>query len=132
MRGHNRSYEDYALIKGKPYLGTWLGFSCILHESSDLSNEDESLNTAKHLFQRRVKEFEKSHPSLESRNFKLIVRPCYSDLPPFRISVAAKWMAWGRAYVVKRIFKKGVRRYKKKLINGQRKYVRVDRLVKNK
>ena len=122
--------EEYQIIDGKPHLGLWYG-KCVITHFASLEEDrvkDPIIIRAKDILTESRMNQENSNPDLMCRHVKWIIRPTdIGDPLSIRGTIGLKWMIWGRAYKVMRLLKKGGRRYKKKLINGHRKYVRIDK-----
>lgn len=118
------------LIEGKPYFGVWMGTSMLLHDS--VLDQKERFIDMLHVI---------SNESLKTVltegciiNESIIYRPPmhaatmmgYSPILQ-NATIAKKYVLWGRAYKVMRMFKKGVKRYKKFIVNGKRKRIRIDK-----
>lgn len=118
--------HDRETVDGKPHFGEFFGICALVSGDAFFGNEEDNLIVSIVKQKLESSAFGKLPEHFEKRHVTFIVRPpCYSD--PFHQngSVAIKLMIWGRAFHVKKLLKKGVKRYKKKRINGRRK-TRVD------
>lgn len=113
--------NERELVNGKPHLGVWLGSNVIIygclwgHVETRKETEEKLLN---------------SRPSgdFEYRHQQFIYRDPYGwDVLNQSGSIGIKYLLWGRAYKVMRMFKKGSPRYKKAFVNGVMKRRRVDK-----
>lgn len=122
--------ESPQLIDGKPYFGIWMGQSICINECQ-LECKDDLIKML-HLNSNRV--LEKVLPEGCLINESIIYRPPmhastmmgYSPLMQ-NATIAKKYVLWGRAYKVMRLFKKGVKRYKKCIVNGKRRRIRIEK-----
>jgi len=128
--------NEYEIIDGKPHLGLWYGqwvaSNIDLDENHKPLEDNPILTTAKSFLMESLANQEKINPGLKARHVEWIIRPptdphhLYGPLALVS-TVGLKWMIWGRAYKVMRLTSKKIKRYRKKLINGHRKYVRIDK-----
>ena len=112
-------------INGKPHFGYFFGTWIYL--SYELFTDPRAINFAKDRLYAWQRE---TFPDLEYRHSQFIERfPQGSIHAPLSIhgTLGIKFMAWGRAFKIMRLLKKGIKRYKKKLVNGRRKWVRLDK-----
>lgn len=126
----NRENCDYEIIQGKPHLGLYFG-SAITVNSLNFpfdNEEDPQYAAVKARIIMGLNEMSYSNPDLQVRHAQWIIRPpIYSGPLCQNGTIGLKWMMWGRAFKVMKFTKKGIKRYKKKLINGRRKWVRIDK-----
>lgn len=108
------------LINGKPYGGKLFGKAAFFgHEFSIGSVDYEMIKERLYLGL--------PPKNLELRHDTLIFRPpCTFANITQNGSLGLRYMLWGRAFEVRQLEKKGIRRYKRKMINGKRKFVRID------
>ena len=127
--------NEYEIIDGKPHLGLWYGYSIPalidIDENQEPLKDNPSLVATKSYILESLTHQKNSNPDLTSRHVEWIFRPPnpYGLFDPFAqlSTIGLKWMIWGRAYKVMRLTRKKIKRYRKKLINGHRKYVRIDK-----
>ena len=105
---------EYQLIDGKPYGGILFGESIIINE------EYSWIGGMLEKYQSNLMDLLPKH--LEIRHPSFIYRPPLSCI---LATLALKYMAWGRAFEVLRLIKKGYKAYKKAYINGRRKKIKI-------
>ena len=101
------------VVNGKPYGGARAGRCCVINK---VEPEDEDVRLA-------LDNLKSLDPGLEWRQITETVRPPWpGGLFVQCTAVGVKGIVWGRAFKVKRLFKKGARRSTKKVwICGKRK-----------
>lgn len=113
--------DEWELVDGKPHGGIFFGRCTVLyHEVSEPWYEDPIIVEA-------IKCLKYPIPKdLEMRHDSIIYRPPYFANPLNQAgTLAFKCMFWGRAWKVYKLAKKGTKKYKKVIVNGRRKKVRV-------
>lgn len=124
----NKIRTEYQLIDGKPHLGHYFGcHNTVISDAfcGDLDKNPITIEVKKSL---RFTAERKLPTDCEIRNDSFILRPPYFSGPIDSYgSIAYKFMIWGRAFKIKKLLKKAIPRYQKKLVNGKRKLVRVDK-----
>lgn len=118
--------EQYEIINGKPYFGRWYGICRCAPDDAFIGNMTENSIHLWHV--EKLKEVRKRMcgNDFEIRNETIVSRPPYYSILQRLGQIGLKFILWGRAFKVARLEKKGVKRYKKKRINGRFKYVRID------
>lgn len=119
--------ETPQLIDGKPYFGVWMGHSIIFYEYV-FDMKDKFIDMLHH---NSVQVLQNVLPEGCLINESIIygspmhasTMMGYSPIMQ-HATVAKKYLLWGRAYKVMRVLKKGVKRYKKCIVNGKRKRIR--------
>ena len=130
IRRNKHSERDYEIINGKPHLGAFFGSSAIVNGDFfvDELEGDSLVSEVKEKLYKNMSYIKSKEDTFETRYVQWIIRPPikYSTL---RINgtIAVKFMIWGRAFKVKKLLKKGIKRYRKKWINGKRKISRIDK-----
>jgi hypothetical protein len=115
------------VINGKPHFGTWCG-RFIYIPGNHFSGEDDT----NPIYQEGLKilrfsfsEIKLKYPQFEQRHYQEIIKsPCSIKYLNAVGTIGYKFLAWGRAYEIMKLFKKGSRRYKKVFVNGRRKLKR--------
>lgn len=108
---------EYEIIDGKPHLGEWFG-SCIILNSPW---NDESIQRCQ---QRLESSSTLTTEGLERRHKNFIVRPPLdSSFFAMNGTISIKYLAWGRAFKVKKLLRKGIKSSKTVWLNGKRRRV---------
>lgn len=116
------SKEEYELINAKPYFGIFLGDTIILNHEVTFSQNDPKFCEVLG----KLKNCRSFEDDLEIRHEQIIYRPPYYAGPLTQNSIIArKYLLWGRAFKVMKFCKKGIKRYKKIMVNGHRKLKRI-------
>lgn len=119
--------QEKALINAKPYFGVWVG--TYFWVSGDAFYGDWEKNPISNECRNRLNAWVKyKYRNVEHRHIKIIEKPpVFADPLNQMGSIAIKCLIWGRAYVVMRHFKKGIKRYKKSRSAGRIKRRRIDK-----
>lgn len=116
--------EEYTLINGKPHFGIFLGDMIIINHEVTFSQNDPKFFEAIE----KLKNCRSFQDDLEVRHERIIARPPYFAGPLSQnFALSRKFVLWGRAFKVMKYMKKGIKRYKKILVNGHRKRKRIDK-----
>jgi hypothetical protein len=114
---------QYELVNDKPHFGIYVGTS-IISDRYVLINLDE--------MKKEEEKFSSIFKHYESKGFQIRDKQWISNNTGLtndpliqKVTVGCKFIVWGRAFKVMRLFKSGKTRYKKKIIAGRRKKIRV-------
>ncbi len=121
--------EDYTIINGKPYFGIWFGKALIVNDlNAWVGNPDENPILQQYIDSLKRWQIGNFCNELEIRKECVVFRPPYiSNSLNLNGTIAIKFIIWGRAFKVMKLLKKGIKRYAKKMVNGKRKYVKINK-----
>lgn len=112
----------YELRNGKPYLGEWLGTYLVISNFSS-----EVLLIGKDMLERHLTALYIDN-GFEIKEKQFIERkPQTGSFLEVKGSLAVKYCLFGRAFKIKRLLCKGIKRYKKVRVNGKYKQRRLDK-----
>ncbi len=118
------TYSEREVINGKPHFGLYFG-SCIIINAK-LSNYMEERGVYAEMLARKM--VSTIPDGCESRHEVFVLRPpTIIDPLTQNATIASKYMIWGRAHKIMRLIKKGKKRYKKVIVGGRIKRVRIDK-----
>ena len=124
---------DYEIINEKPHFGLWFGKAVVINNNDAWFGKIEQ-NPILSFYVDNLKNWrmENFTSDIHIKNEQVIFKPPYYSGPIIQNgTIGLKFIAWGRAYKIMKLLKKGIKRYAKKNINGKRKYVRIDKRYSN-
>jgi hypothetical protein len=119
---------DYSIVNGKTHFGLWFGKYLPVDKEAFVGDLEKNLILQNRIYLLEDIYIKYVQKGFEIRHDSFISKPPLASGPlSYHGTLGVKFVVWGRAFKVMKLLKKGIGQYKKKLVNGRRKYVRIHR-----